>query len=54
MYNNTKFVNWQIENKLYLKSVFNIIINNLKEKKIEIRNEEKLRVDIIKYIYNKI
>jgi len=54
MYSNTKFINWQIENKLYLISIFNIIINNLKKKNIEIINEEKLRIDIIKYIYNKL
>ena len=53
MYSNTKFINWQIENKLYLMNVFNIIINNLKKNNIEIKNEEKLRINLIKYIYNK-
>ena len=51
MYSN-KFINWQIENKLYLKSIYNLIINKLKKNNIEIRNQEKLRIDIINYIYN--
>ena len=53
MYSNTKFINWQIENKKYLINVFNIVKNNLKKNNIEIINEEKLRINLINYIYNK-
>ena len=32
MNTNTKFINWQIKNKLYLINIFNIIKNNLGKK----------------------
>jgi hypothetical protein len=54
MYSNRKFINWQIENKLYLISIFNMIKNNLKKNNIKIINEEKLRINLINYIYSKI
>ena len=50
MYSN-RFINWQLDNELYLKSIYNIIINKLKKNNIQIKNEEKLRNNIIKYIY---
>ena len=53
MYSNTKFINWQIENKLYLINILKIIKYNLKKNNIEIINEDKLRVNLINYIYNK-
>jgi len=51
---NTQFINWQIENKSYLISIFNMIKSNLKKKNIKIINEEKLRNNLINYIFSKI
>jgi len=53
MFSNTKFINWQKENNTYLKNIFNLIKNNLKKNKIKIKNEDKLKIELINYIYNK-
>lgn len=53
MFTTTQFINWQIKNQYYLNNIYNLIKNNLKKNKIQIKNEEKLRIDLINFIYNK-
>ena len=36
---NTEFINWQIDNKIFLSKIINIIIINLKNKNILIKNK---------------
>jgi len=51
---NTEFINWQINNKIFLSKVINIILVNLKNKNILIKNVNNFKKELIIYIFNSI
>ena len=46
------YISWQLSNKKHIKIVYNIIVNNLEENNIIIKDKKKLYIDIIRYLYN--
>lgn len=51
---NTEFINWQIDNKILLSKIINIIIFNLKNKNILIKNITNFKKELIIFIFNSI
>lgn len=46
------YIDWQLSNKTHIQIVYNIIVNNLEDKNILIKDKKKLYIDIIRYLYN--
>ena len=46
------YIDWQLSNKTHIQTVYNIIVNNLEDKNILIKDKKKLYIDIIRYLYN--
>lgn len=46
-----KFTEWQINNKIHIINIFNIIINDLDKYDLIIYNKKKLYEEIVLYLY---
>jgi len=46
------FIEWQINNKNHIITIFNIIYNDLNNNEIIIKNKKKFYNDIVIYLYN--
>ena len=42
---------WQLENKINIQHIFNLILSDLNNYKLIINNKEKLYEDIVNYLY---
>tara|TARA_B100001175_G_scaffold307077_1_gene305913 strand:+ start:173 stop:349 length:177 start_codon:yes stop_codon:yes gene_type:complete len=46
-----KFIEWQINNKIHIKNIFDIIINDLDKYDLIIYNKKKLYEETVLYLY---
>jgi len=47
-----KFIEWQLNNKNHISTIFNIVYNNLNDNEILIKDKKKFYNDIVIYLYN--
>ena len=47
-----KFIEWQLNNKNHISTIFNIIYNSLNTNEILIKDKKKFYKDIVIYLYN--
>ena len=47
-----KFIEWQLNNKNHITTIFNLIYNNLNTNEILIKDKKKFYNDIVIYLYN--
>jgi len=47
-----KFIEWQLNNKNHITTIFNLIYNNLITNEILIKDKKKFYNDIVIYLYN--
>tara|TARA_A100001015_G_C14598446_1_gene559496 strand:+ start:419 stop:595 length:177 start_codon:yes stop_codon:yes gene_type:complete len=46
-----KFIEWQLNNKVHIQTIFNIILNDLENYELTINNKKSLYEDIVLYLY---
>ena len=47
-----KFIEWQLNNKNHISTIFNIVYNSLNTNEILIKDKKKFYNDIVIYLYN--
>jgi hypothetical protein len=46
-----KFIDWQLQNKNHIKYIYNLILSDLNDYELIIKDKEKLYKDIVNYLY---
>lgn len=46
-----KFIQWQLDNKEHIMNIYNMILNDLDNYELLIKDKKKLYADIIYYLY---